>query len=209
MFEPADIKIFLVDDHPVVRDGVSLLLSQKGFVVCGEADNCADALQLMAASPPDIVLIDLSLGDESGLDIISEIQDGPMKILVYSMHRDVRHIKAAFAAGAHGYVTKREIATTLVDAIAATLAGERYLSPLATQAIGDARPEERSTAMTRLSEREWDVFRLIGEGYSTAQLADHFDISNSSVQTYYVRIMDKLGLSGVKELRRHAITAAK
>ena len=209
MLDPAGIRIFIVDDHPVVRDGVAQLLSQKGFVVCGEADNCDDALRLIAPAAPRILLIDLSLGEESGLDIITAMREGGMKMLVYSMHCDAFHIRAAFAAGASGYVTKREIASTLMAAIAGTLAGERYVSPLAAQALDNAPPVERVISVDRLSERERGLFRLLGEGYTAAEIADHFSISYSTVQTYYTRIIEKLELTGVRELRRHAINFKK
>lgn len=209
MTELAGTRVFIVDDHPVVRDGVSLLLAQKGFVVCGQADNCEEAQRLAASSSPDVLLIDLSLGEGSGLDLIAALQTLPAKILVYSMHRDVRHIKAALAVGAHGYVTKREVASTLVEAIAAILSGERYLSPLASQAIDILPPEEQRSVPSRLSEREREVFRLLGEGYTAAELAEHFGISYSTVQTYFTRIMEKFGVTGAKELRRLAITFNK
>jgi DNA-binding NarL/FixJ family response regulator len=185
------------------------LLAQKGFVVCGQADNCEEAQRLAASSAADVLLIDLSLGEESGLDLIAALQNLPAKILVYSMHRDVRHIKAALAVGAHGYVTKREVASTLVEAIAAIRSGERYLSPLASQAIDTLPPEEQRSAPSRLSEREREVFRLLGEGYTAAELAEHFGISYSTVQTYFTRIMEKFGVTGAKELRRLAITFNK
>jgi DNA-binding NarL/FixJ family response regulator len=209
MNETAGTRIAIVDDHPVVRDGVSLLLAQKGFVVCGEADNCADALLLAESSSPNVMLIDLSLAKENGLDLIHAVHTLGVKILVYSMYCDARHIKAALALGAHGYVTKREVASTLVDAIQTTLSDGRYLSPLAAEAMAGATARELPGGATQLSEREGELFLLLGEGYTATDLADHFGISYSTVQTYYVRIMEKLGVTGAKELRRLAITYKK
>lgn len=197
----AGVRVLLVDDHPVVREGLSLLLSNKGLVICGEAGCRDEALPLIASAAPDIALVDLSLGEESGIDLITEIQGSGMKILVYSMHDDGERVEAALAAGADGYVTKREMAATLLAAIAAVLAGDLYLSPTA----GAGRRAGERLEMERLSEREREVLHRMGEGYSTADLAHHFDISPSTVETYYVRITEKLGLHGVKELRLRAI----
>jgi DNA-binding NarL/FixJ family response regulator len=203
------VRVFLVDDHPAVREGLSLLLANKGLIVCGEADHREDALRLLSTANPEVVLVDLSLGDESGIDLIEAVRESGMKILVYSMHDDAGRVEAALAAGADGYVTKREMAATLLEAIGSVLAGDCYLSPVAEAARRQAVPVEGVVMVERLSDRELELFRKMGEGYSTADLARHFDISPSTVETYYARIMEKLDLFGAKEIRLRAIRFMK
>jgi len=201
------IRVFLVDDHPAVREGLSLLLAHKGLVICGEASCKDEALPLLATAEPDIVLVDLTLGDESGITLIETLRkdDCAIKCLVYSMHDDSERIQAALAAGANGYVTKREVAATLLTAIADILAGGCYLSPIVETALQQAAPDENRLVLERLSERERELFRKMGEGFSTADLARYFDISPKTVETYYTRIMEKLDLVGAKEIRQKAI----
>jgi len=204
------VRVFLVDDHPAVREGLSLLLSSKGLLVCGEADCRADALSRLSSAAAAVVLVDLSLGAENGIDLISNLRESGVKVLVYSMHDDRERIEAALAAGANGYVTKREMATTLLEAISSVLAGECYLSPVATEALQQGtEPEDRRPVMARLSEREQKLFCKMGEGYSTSDLAQHFAISVSTVETYYARILDKLKLSRTKDMRLIAIRFTK
>lgn len=205
------IRVFLVDDHPAVREGLSLLLAHKGVDICGEASCKDEALPLLATAAADIVLVDLSLGDESGITLLETLRKESfvIKCLVYSMHDDAERIQAALAVGANGYVTKREVAATLLAAIAAILAGERYLSPVVEAALQQAVPDESRLIDELLSERERELFRKMGEGFSTADLAQYLDISPRTVETYYVRIMEKLGLVGVKEIRQKAIRFMK
>lgn len=205
------VRVFLVDDHPAVREGLSLLLAHKGLIICGEASCRDEALPLLATAAADIVLVDLTLGDESGITLLETLRkDAPaIKCLVYSMHDDAERIQAALAAGANGYVTKREVAATLLAAIASILREERYLSPVVEAALQQAVPDENRLIGELLSERELELFCKMGEGFSTADLAQHFDISPRTVETYYARIMEKLDLSGVKEIRQKAIRFMK
>ena len=205
------VRVFLVDDHPAVREGLSLLLANKGVVICGEASCTDEALPLLATAAADIVLVDLTLGDESGITLLETLRknDRALKCLVYSMHDDSERIQAALAAGANGYVTKREVAATLLAAITGILAGGRYLSPVVETALQQAEPDENRLIVERLSERELELFRKMGEGFSTSDLARHFDISPKTVETYYARIMEKLEFSGAKEIRQKAIRFMK
>lgn len=203
-------RILLVDDHPAVREGLSLLLSQKGIVICGEAENSAQTLQCLTTANPDLVLVDLSLGRESGLGLISELNERGVKSIVYSMHDDAQHIESAFAAGARGYVTKREMATTLLDTIREALSGLRSVSPVAAQILAEKHISGHSRIpLERLSDRELEVFRRIGAGDTATDIALMFGISHRTVESYYARIIEKLGLGGVKELRRLAIQQVK
>jgi DNA-binding NarL/FixJ family response regulator len=204
------VRVILVDDHPAVREGLSLLLANKGLVVCGEADRREEAIGLIGSAAADVVLVDLSLGKESGIDLLADIKALGVKTLVYSMHDDGERVDAALAAGANGYVTKREVAATLLEAIGCILSGACYLSPIAAEAVREqASTGEGRVMVERLSERELDIFRKMGEGYSTADLAGFFEISPSTVETYYARIMEKLDLYGAKEIRIKAIRFMK
>jgi DNA-binding NarL/FixJ family response regulator len=201
---PATVRIFVVDDHPVVREGLRLLLEQQGIVICGEAGDATTALAAIPAAVPDLVMVDLSLGQESGLTLLRTLAGLLPRVprLVYSMHEDTFHVQQAFAAGASGYVTKREISALLALAIGELLAGRRYTSPRAEKALGTV-PAERMTAEA-LSPRELLVFRLLGEGYSAPGIAEELGVSRRTVDSYFARILEKLHLHGMDALRRRA-----
>jgi DNA-binding NarL/FixJ family response regulator len=203
-------RIFLVDDHPAIRQGLAVFFRQEGLVVCGEAENMEQTLQTLTNARPDLVLVDLTLKGENGLDLIEKLHSCGVKSIAYSMHDDARHIELAFTSGALGYVTKRELVTTLLDAIAEALAGRRYVSPVAARILADKLISgEPGIPVNRLSEREVMVFRRLGEGDATADIAGRMHISVSTVETYYARIIEKMGFSGKKELRRQAIQYIK
>lgn len=199
-------RVLLVDDHPAVRQGLSLLLDKKGIVVCGQAINREETLQLLAGARPDLVLVDLSLGSESGLDLIRELHADGVMTLVYSMHDDAQHVESAFASGAHGYVTKRDMGASLLEAIGEVLAGRRYVSPVVAKIIADRFISgQPRIQIERLSERELEIFRRAGAGESASEMSDSLAISPRTVESYYARIVEKLGLTGVKAMRRLAI----
>lgn len=203
-------RIFLVDDHPAVRQGLSLLLHQEGIIVCGEAASREEALRYLEETDPDLVLVDLSLGNESGLDLIRDVAPRGVATLVYSMYDDALHVEAAFAAGAVGYVTKREMAATLIAAIREVLAGQRFFSPVIARILADKLISNTPRIpVERLSDREMEVFRRTGEGDTAAEMADLFAISPRTVESYYARIIEKLELRGVKAMRRLAIQYVK
>jgi DNA-binding NarL/FixJ family response regulator len=200
------IRVFLLDDHPAVREGLSILLSRHGIVICGEAGNLPEARRVLATACSDLVLVDLSLGNENGIDLIRDLHSAGMKTLVYSMHDDARHIRTALVAGAQGYVTKREMTGALIDAIGSILAGRDYISPVAAEALdSDAPAEEERLVSEHLSAREQEIFLRVGEGYPTADIADELQLSISTVETNIARIIAKLKFSGTKEMRRYAI----
>lgn len=203
------VRVFLVEDHPVVREGLTLLLTNKGFVICGEANCREDALLCLLSANADVVLVDLALGHEDGIELIRSLNEQSIKSIVYSMHDDARQVKTAISSGAKGYVTKREEASILLEAIDCVLSGGCYLSPVAEAASRQTIPLEGPELVERLSERELELFRKMGEGYSSADLAHHFAISPSTVETYYSRIMEKLNLPRTKEVRLMAIRFMK
>ncbi|MGA9752037.1 MAG: response regulator transcription factor [Acidobacteriota bacterium] len=198
------VRLFMVDDHPAVREGLRLLLEQEGIAICGEAGDSAAALREIPASSPDLVMVDLSLGRESGLVLLRELARSVHKVplLVYSMHEDAFHIGQALAAGASGYATKREISAVLAQAIRELLAGRRYVSPRARDALGAVPPGQQKPEP--LSPREIQIYQFLGEGYSTAGIAEELGVSRRTVDSYYARILDKLDASGMEDLRRRA-----
>ncbi len=122
-------RIFMIDDHPAVRQGLKLLLAQENYVVCGEAGSSAETFDQIGSSQADLALLDISLGEENGIDCIGELRRLGIAVLVYSMHEDGDTVRRALSAGAHGYVSKREEPNVLLAAMADVLAGKRTVSP--------------------------------------------------------------------------------
>jgi DNA-binding NarL/FixJ family response regulator len=199
-------RVFLADDHPAVREGLTLRLLQERFEVCGEAENLAELVARIDASAADIALVDLTLCEESGLDLIPELRVRGIPVLVYSMHEDAETVRRAFARGAASYVTKRETSAVLVDAVRRTLAGERYVSPRIAAAL-DAAGEQDETAAraATLSERERQTLDLLAKGEANIEIAAALGVSVRTVESYCARILVKLNLDGMKSLRKYAI----
>lgn len=206
------IRVFLVDDHPLVRDWLrNLLQMEQDFEVIGEADETAAALAAMAADKPDIAVVDLSLKRGSGLDLIKSLRlrHPEIRVLVLSMHEEISDVERALRAGARGYVMKGESSHQIVPAIRWVHAGKIYATPevfskLAERANGQVpgsidRPEEV------LSDRELHVFRRIGEGLTTRRIAAELQVSQKTIQTYCARIKEKIGLDDGAELALVAI----
>jgi len=195
--------LFLVDDHPLVRAGLAHLLQASGFTVSGEAGTASETLSHPALATSPLVIVDLSLGDESGVDLIKRLRLRGLSVLVYSMHEGAHIIRNALEAGAGGYVTKREAAHSLAEAIRAVCAGSRYLSPRAAAVFHESAP------LDLLSGQQRQLYRLLGSGCSNEEIARQLNISVRTLESYYVRVMDKLGVHGVKELRQQAIRDAR
>ena len=206
------IRVFLVDDHPLVRDWLkNLLQMERDFEVIGEADETAAALAAMSADEPDVAVIDLSLKRGSGLDLIKSLRlrHPEIRVLVLSMHEEVSDVERALRAGARGYVMKGESSHQIVPAIRWVHSGKIYATPevfskLAERANSQVpgnidRPEEV------LSDRELHVFRRIGEGLTTRRIADELQVSQKTIQTYCARIKEKIGLDDGAELALAAI----
>lgn len=202
------VSVFLIDDHPAVRQGLALLLSQAGYLVCGEAQSLEEALARIGSSGAQAALLDLSLGEESGLDVLEALNAHAIPALVYSMHEDCATIERAFGMGAHGYVTKREVADVLLEALGRVVARQRYASPRAAQSLA-SRVVSPAGPDTALSRREEQILALLGRGETNAEIAGALHISARTVETYYSRIIEKLGLAGTRELRKHAILLHK
>jgi DNA-binding NarL/FixJ family response regulator len=199
------VRVFLVDDHPAMRGGLSLLLRQVGYAVCGEAGTRAELLERLDGSRAGVALVDLSLAEESGLDLIDDLTSRGVPTLIYSMHEDPGSIERAFGRGAQGYVTKREVADVLLEAIAAVAAGRRYASPGVMQSLAGRVLDPVEGAAAPLSQREEQILDRLGGGESSAEIGRALNISAHTVETYYGRMIRKLGFSSMKELRKIAI----
>lgn len=194
--------VFLVDDHPLVRHGLQVMLEQAGFSVAGEADSVRATLDHPALARAQVVLLDLSLEQESGADLIPALRDRGIQVLVYSMHEDPAIVRRALSAGATGYVTKREAAHSLPDAIRAVMAGSTYVSSRAAAALA------QEPAQQDLSPQQQELYDLLGQGFDAGEIAARLQVSPRTVESYCARLMDKLGMNGMngmKELRRHGI----
>lgn len=206
MTERNAARVMLVDDHPAVRQGLALLLGQHGHTVCAEAGSRSEALAVAEGSGADIAIIDLSLGEDSGLELLNAFKALNISGLVYSMYEDPETIALAFDSGAGGYITKREMAEVLLHGVLEVRAGRRFISPRAAQSLAMRAVKGNGAREAKLSERERQILRMLGQGDSAADIARKFIISTRTVETYYSRLMEKLGLVGMKELRKFAIS---
>ena len=199
------VRVFLVDDHPVMRNGLSLLLEQSGYTVCGVAGSREELLAHLEGSRTAVALVDLSLAEESGLDVIDDLTTRGIPTLIYSMHEDSKSIERAFVRGAKGYVTKREVEDVLLAAIAAVAAGQRYASPEVLRSLAARVLAADDGGETALSQREEQILDRLGRGETSTDTSRALNISFHTVETYYGRLIRKLGLSSMKELRKFAI----
>lgn len=200
------IRVLLVDDHPAVREGLALLLAPEAIEVCAEAGGRAEALVRVEERRPDVAIVDLSLNDEDGLALIADLHKLAVPVLVYSMHSDATRVGSALAAGALGYVTKRALRSVLVQGIRDVAAGRRFLGPSAAAALAECVTRSSAEdAVQKLSPHERTVYELLGRGEDIYDIAAALHVSNHTVESYYKRILAKLDLNGMYELRRHAI----
>ena len=205
-------RVFIVDDHPIVRQGLKLLIDQEpDLVVCGEAENARPVLPAIRDLKPDIAIIDISLGHDSGIELIKNIrlQHPDLPLLVLSMHDETLHAERALRAGAKGYVMKQEAPEKVISAIRQVLQGNIYVSDAMSakllNKLIDSRKEGSSSPLEILSDRELQVFQLLGRGFGTRQVADKLNVSIKTVEAYRANIKDKLNLKSSAELVQHAI----
>jgi DNA-binding NarL/FixJ family response regulator len=206
------IRILIVDDHPAVREALALRIGvQDDLEVCGEAADMAEALRLVGDTRPDVAVVDISLRNGNGLDLIKRISErtDTIRILVWSTHSEALYAERCLRAGALGYVNKDQATVTIVEAIRRVLEGKVYLSDemaekMLHRAVGDRRKELTRSPLDALADRELEVFRLIGEGMKTAQIAEQLHLSVHTVETYRERIRHKLNLKSGAELALYA-----
>jgi DNA-binding NarL/FixJ family response regulator len=204
--------IFIVDDHPLVREGLTNLINgQSDLIVVGEAEDSAGAITGIAKTRPDVALIDISLKNESGLELVKnlESQFPLVALIVLSMHDEALYAERALRAGARGYVMKRESTKSVLASIRRVLEGgvyvsERVVNSMARRFSSSPKGVE-SSPVERLSDRELEIFRLLGQGRTTAQIADDLHLSLKTVQAYCARAKEKFGVSSLGELLRAAI----
>lgn len=210
---PDSKTIFIVDDHPVFRKGLGQLLNEEtDLTVSGEAESVAQAMDLLAHSVPDLVILDLTLKDRSGLELIAHIRDHfpGLPILVISMHDESLYAERVLKAGALGYITKQEMTASVITAVRQVMAGKRYISPdmmdtLLAKLSVTTDASVSDTPIDLLSNRELEVFRLIGQGLKRAQIADRLNLSAKTIGTHRDNIKKKLHLSTTTELIKHAV----
>jgi DNA-binding NarL/FixJ family response regulator len=204
--------VLIVDDHPIVRQGLAQLINQeKDLEVCGQAEDAHEAMQAIRQLNPDMVIVDIGLKDTSGMELIKDlkVQYPDLPVLTLSMYDEAVYGERALRAGAKGYVMKQEATEKVVTAIRQVLAGEVYVSSgmaakMVSKLVGTGTRTAGSVA-DALSDRELEVFRMIGEGFSTREMAEKLHLSIKTVETYRAHIKDKLGLQDANELLRSAI----
>jgi len=204
--------IFLVDDHPLVREWLTNLINQQSdLAVVGEAETGPQAIEAMLRLKPDVAIIDISLKDSSGIELIKNLKQAlpNIAVLVLSMHEESHYAERALRAGARGYIVKRETTRKVILAIRQVLAGQPYLSEqiataLATQYV-TGKGILKESPVEQLSDRELEVFELLGQGRGTRQIAEALHVSVKTVQAYCARIKEKLRLSSATELLREAV----
>jgi DNA-binding NarL/FixJ family response regulator len=205
-------RILVVDDHPIVRQGLSLMVNREpDLVVCGEAEDATAAMLVLASAKPDVLIVDISLNGPDGLDLLKNVRitHPTLPVLVLSMHDESIYAERALRAGANGYIMKQEATERVLIALRRILGGEIYVSDrvankMLTHYITGA-GTLRNSSIADLSDRELEVFRLIGEGHGTRQIAEELHISIKTVESYQAHIKEKLSLRSARELMQHAI----
>jgi DNA-binding NarL/FixJ family response regulator len=204
-------KILIVDDHPLVREGLADLVNkEKDLVVCGQAEDAHQAMEAIRELKPDMAIVDISLKETSGLELIKDIKirHPSLPVLTLSMHEESVYAERALRAGAKGYIMKREATKKVVTAIRKVLRGQLYLSEKMTTRLVrkfvDGKPEAGTSPIDRLTDRELEVFSLLGWGKGTRQISEKLHLSVKTIETYRSRIKEKLNLTSASELLQHA-----
>ncbi len=205
-------RVFIVDDHPLVREGLTNLINrQDDLVVCGEAENSGQAISGMVKARPEVALIDISLANESGLELVKQLagQFPQVALIVLSMHDETLYAERALRAGARGYIMKHETSKSVLASIRRVLGGAVYVSEriFNRMALRSSLTREPVTTspVERLSDRELEIFRLLGQGRTSSQIARDLNLSLKTVQAYCARAKEKFGVSSLTELVRAAI----
>jgi DNA-binding NarL/FixJ family response regulator len=205
-------KILVVDDHPMIRKGiVSLIDDQEDLVICGQAEDAPEALKAISETKPDIVVLDISLKSSSGIELMKSIkaQYPKLPVLILSMHNEELYAERALRAGAVGYIMKREASENLLTAIRHVLDGQIYVSDKISKRLlrklSRGKADVVASPIDNLSDRELEVFQMIGQGYGTRQIAEKLYLSVKTIETYRTHIKEKLNLANADELRQYAI----
>ena len=204
-------RVLVVDDHPIVRQGLALLINREpDLLVCGEAEEATGALEALAAAKPDLLIVDISLNGPDGIDLLKQIRTThpTLPVLILSMYDESIYAERALRAGASGYIMKQEATEKVLVALRRILNGEIYVSErisnqILRQYITGSRMV-RNSSIGDLSDRELEVFRLIGEGHGTRQIAEELHLSIKTVESYQAHIKEKLSLRNARELMQRA-----
>ena len=204
--------VFIVDDHPLVREGLTNLINrQSDLVVCGEAKDSAEAIDGMTKERPDVAIIDISLTNESGLELIKQLvkQFPQVALIVLSMHDEALYAERALRAGARGYVMKHETSKNVLTSIRRVIGGDTYVSERIVNRMAlrltSARRPVASSPVERLSDRELEIFQLLGQGRTPSEIARDLNLSLKTVQAYCARAKEKFGVTSLTQLLRAAI----
>jgi DNA-binding NarL/FixJ family response regulator len=205
-------KVFLVDDHPLVREWLTQLIQRESdLTVCGEAEDTQDALEMITATEPDIAIVDISLKTTHGLELVKDLQARfpSLPVLILSMHDESLYAERVLRAGAKGYITKQEATKKILPAIRQVLSGEIYISEKMSSRMVHkmvlGRAEEQKSPIERLTDRELEVFQLIGCGQGTRRIAAELHLGIKTVESYRARIKEKLKLEDGTQLLQQAI----
>ncbi len=204
--------ILIVDDHPIVRQGLAELVNHENdLTVCGQAEDARQAMKAIKELRPNMAVVDISLRETSGIELIKDInvQYPNLPVLALSMHDESLYAERALRAGAKGYIMKAEATEKVITAIRKILNGEIYVSDkmatkMVRQLVG-SKTKISTTPVERLSDRELEVFHLIGKGYGTRQISERLHLSVKTIETYRAHIKEKLSLANAAELLQHAI----
>lgn len=204
-------RVFLVEDHPLFRERVAQLINgEPDLEVCGEADSAGEALEQIGADRPDLVVLDITLKDSSGLTVLKSLkaQGSSLPVLVLSMHDEATYAARSIRAGARGYITKQRAAAEVLAAMRTVLAGDVYLSERASldfaRSVAEPGVRSHTRSVGRLTDRELEVLRLLGRGYTTREIAQTLSLGIASIDTYRARIKEKMNLRNASELQSFA-----
>jgi DNA-binding NarL/FixJ family response regulator len=208
-------RILIVDDHPMMRQGLAqLIAAERDLVVCGEADTARQAFERISRDKPDLALVDISLPDKNGLELIKDIRalHPDLPVLVVSMHDESLYAERVLRAGGRGYVMKQEGGKVLMQAIRQVLAGQIYVSDKMSARIlevfSGGHRASGTARLGRLTDREFEVFQLIGHGRSTREIAEHLHLSVKTVEVHRANIKKKLRIKTATDLVRYAVRSA-
>lgn len=202
-------RILVVDDHPIVRHGIRQIIDQEpDLMVCGEAADVAGALELIKTRSPDVAIVDLSLGNEDGLELVKAVKgsNAYVAVLVVSMHDEMLYAERVLHAGALGYINKGEATESVIPAIHRVLDGAIFVSEKVSARMSkrEAGPVRAGSPLEALSDRELQVFRLIGQGLTTRQIAEQLELSGKTIETHRAHIKKKLKVEHNTQLLQHA-----
>lgn len=204
-------RVFIVDDHPMMRDGLRQLIgNESDLELCGEADTAALALELAVKTKPDVMLVDITLRNGNGLDLIKDLQASVPEtaVIVLSMHDESLYAERVLRAGGRGYIMKQEGGRKIIEGIRRVADGGTFVSDAIASKIVDIfsrRSRDAQSPVERLTDREFQVFQLIGQGLSTREMAERLHVSAKTIEVHRVNIKEKLNTPTLPDLIRYAV----